>query len=389
MVKEFFGAPVSQKSNEKPISAADREEMNKRQEQLKRQLLEEFPILMIREQPVPDDQNGFLQIMRFGKNPGYYQMEEEVVKELSACLEPWDSAKVRAFLEKHPGFAAEAARIAALPAQSSTVSAEDYSGFIRVSTVIALHNVFLLNARLAAESGNEAAALDAARHALQIKSHLSEVEEPSLLAAFAVILMDRERMKWVTDTILPRIGPKADLAAWRVVIGDEINMPARMAKVIRGEWNTTLDHMFLPCTFLEHHNGNLKDPEETARVWSGRMARWIAKLEGTPAVGFHDLSPPDESHQSDALSKEGKEIVDTTVGGAPVWSKGFVRSVVLSAQNRALIDRLIHERDGSPVPDTIDPASGLPFRFDPATRTIIAPEWDGAPENVPPLKLPW
>jgi len=39
--------------------------------------------------------------------------------------------------------------------------------------------------------------------------------------------------------------------------------------------------------------------------------------------------------------------------------------------------------------DTIDPISGLPFRFDPATRTIITPEWDGAPVDVSPLKLPW
>jgi hypothetical protein len=53
------------------------------------------------------------------------------------------------------------------------------------------------------------------------------------------------------------------------------------------------------------------------------------------------------------------------------------------------MDVLIHEREGRAIPELIDPVSGLPFRFDPSTRMIHAPLWEGAPEDVPPLKLPW
>lgn len=246
-----------------------------------------------------------------------------------------------------------------------------------------------MQARLAAESGNEPASLEAERHAMQIRNHLHDVEAPSFLTETVVILMDLGRMKLVADVILPKLGSESDLSAWQKLMGGEANAPARLAVVSRGEWHTSADHLFLPIVLADHHQGNLEDPEETARVWSAGVARYVAELESKPATGFRDLNGSGLKPGSDSLSKESLAFVDACDIGQSSWNKGMLRAVVIAAQHHALMDRLIHEREGKTIPELIDPASGLPFRFDSSTRTIHAPEWKGAPEDVPPLKLPW
>jgi hypothetical protein len=48
-----------------------------------------------------------------------------------------------------------------------------------------------------------------------------------------------------------------------------------------------------------------------------------------------------------------------------------------------VVDALILERDSKAIPELIEPANGLPFRFDSSTRMLHAPE------DAPLLKLPW
>ena len=309
--------------------------------------------------------------------------------ELSNCVNSRDFGKAGAFLMKYPAFVSEAKRIASLPSRSSTLPGEDYNGYFEAGSVKALHDVFLLQAGLAAESGKESAALEAARHAMQIRNHVHDVEAPSFLIETVVMLMDLGRMAWVTDVILPKLGSKADLSVWREMMGGETHVPARLAKVSRGEWHTSADHLFLPQILMDHHNGNLEDPDETARVWSARSAWRIAELEKKPAVGFRDLDGSGAKPDSGPLSEEGRAIVDNIDSGVSPWNKGMLRIVVIAAQRRAMMDALIHERDGRAIPELVDPVSGLPFRFDAAARMIHAPEWEGAPEDVPPLRLPW
>lgn len=385
----FIGALFHHGRKEKPVTPADRLRMKMRQVELKQRMLAEFPQLRIEERSVAEEKNGFLQIHRLGKHPGAYQWEPRLLDELSDCVNSWNPAKARAFLAKYPAFVAEAKRIALLPAQSSTLSAEDYTGFFEARSAKSLHDVFLLQARMAAESGDEPAALESARHAMQIRDHLHDLEAPSFLTETVVILMDLGRMKWVTDVILPKLGSTVNLAAWRELMGGENHAPARLVKVVRGEWHTSADHLFLPIALADHHHGNLEDPEETAHVWSARTARRIAELESKPAIGFRDLNGSGGKSDSAALSKEGKEIVDVLDSGQPPWNKAVVRAAVIAAQHRAMLDLLNHERDGRPIPEMLDPVSGQPFRFDASTRMIHAPEWDGAPEDVAPVQLPW
>lgn len=388
--RKFAALPEEVRQGEERSGVpVDRERMKMRHEELKRSLLAEFPSLQLEKRSVPDAENGFLQIQRLGKHPESYQFESGLLDGLSNCVKSRDSGKVREFLTKYPAFIAEAERIAALPSQSSMLPHQDYNGYFEAGSANALHDVLLLRARLAAESGDEFAALDATRKAMRIRNHLHDVEAPSLLTETVAIMLDISRMEWVTDGILPKLGSKADLGAWRKIMGGEDNPPSRFATVIRGEWHTSADHMFLPHVLLDHHQGNLSDPDETARVWSARAAWRIAELEKKPAIGFRDLNGSEGKPGSEALSKQGRAIVDNIDAGGASWSKGIIRALVISAQRDAVMDVLMSERDGRAIPELVDPVSGLPFRFDASTRMIHAPTWKGAPEDLPPLKLPW
>ncbi len=388
--RKFGAFPADARQGEEESGAPlDRGRMKMRLEELKRSLLAEFPNLQVEKRSVPDAENGFLQIQRLGKHPESYQFEPGLLDGLADCVSSRDSGKTREFLTRYPAFVAEAERIAALPSRSSMLPHKDYNGYFEAGSANALHDVLLLRAGLAAETGDEFAALDAARQAMRIRNHLHDVEAPSLLTETVAIMLDMSRMEWVTDGILPKLGSKADLGAWRKIMGGEDNPPARFATVLRGEWHTSADHMFLPHVLLDHHQGNLSDPDETARVWSARAAWRVAELEKKPALGFHDLDGSAGKPGSEALSEQGRKIVDDIDAGGASWNKGIIRAVVISAQRRAVMDVLMHERDGSAIPELLDPVSGLPFRFDASTRMIHAPAWDGAPVDVPPLKLPW
>jgi hypothetical protein len=387
--KGFFGALFYRDHNETPVSESDRKRMEIRHEELKRNLLAEYPILRINQRLVPNEENGFLQIHQLGKDAEFRQWEPGLLEKLSDCMHIWDSDKARAVLTKYPAFIEKAKRIASLPSRSSTLLREDYNGFFEARSAKALHDVFLLQARLEAETGNESSALEATRNAMQIRNHIHDVEAPSFLTETVVTLLDLSRMEWVTDVILPKLGSKVDLGAWMEMMVGEAHVPARLAMVSRGEWHTSADYMFLPQILMDHHNGKLEDPDETARVWSARTAWRVAGLENKPAVGFRDLNRSDGKPDSDSLSKEGRAIIDDIDSGMLPWNKSILRAAVIVAQRRAMMDLLIHERDRRAIPELLDPVSGLPFRFDPFKRMLHAPKWEGAPGDVPPLKLPW
>lgn len=384
----WLGALLHREYKEKPITEADRQRMDQRLVEMKQSLLEEFPILKIEERPVPDEENGFLQILKLDKHPLAAEWEASGMwYEISYCMHEWDPEISKAFPKKYPSFIAEAKRIASLRSQSSTLTYDSNIDWgVHAKSAKGLHDLCMMQARMAAESGNESAALEAASDAMQIRNHLHDVETPTLLTETVVIVMDMDRMKWIVETLLPTLKASSDLGAWRELMGGEKHQPERLAEVIRGEWHSL---MALESLLLENHHGYLDDPMETAQILSEQIGRWIAELEKKPSVGFRDFDGLEPVPDASSLSSGGQKMVNLWGSDPGKWFDGMLSSSVITAQFQAVLDILIHEREGRTIPEMIEPVSGLPFRFDESTRTLHAPEWDGAPENTPPVKLPW
>lgn len=80
--------------------------------------------------------------------------------------------------------------------------------------------------------------------------------------------------------------------------------------------------------------------------------------------------------------------------GTSSWAKGFMTSSQTHAQSRAAIELLILEDEqGSITPEdakriTHDPISGGTFVYDPASRTLSAPE-SSQEYSHGPITLPW
>ncbi len=91
------------------------------------------------------------------------------------------------------------------------------------------------------------------------------------------------------------------------------------------------------------------------------------------------LGDPDLSH----LSPASEKVLELFYIGADAWGKGAFRSQSTFAMNQAAFDIM----KGQPVP--VDPVFGQPYRWNPDTRELAAPD---TPEfkqlDIKPITVP-
>jgi hypothetical protein len=363
---------------------------------LKEALLAEYPKLRVDLHPVPDEHNGFLQLWQLGKKAGESDVPSEmkrISEELNACLDPWDAGRLREFLTREAGFVAEVERISTLETRSSANMPEDFYGYVLARPASCSVKLKVAQARLSSEAGDEAGALEAMRRAGVLNAHLSGVETPSFITETVVVLNQLHRLKVMVEDLLPRLGSKADLEAWRRVVAEPNFNSTRLAMVCRGEWNTSADDLFLPLALRAHEDGELPDPVATTKAFANRYSNAIEQLETLHAtddgVSFavHWNKPPD------CLSRQGREWV-LTENDSNDWFKGHERAASVAALYRAIMELLLLERSGGVLGGgdvagiAADPRSGHPFVFDPKARTLGLKEGEN-PHGIKPVKLPW
>jgi hypothetical protein len=101
-------------------------------------------------------------------------------------------------------------------------------------------------------------------------------------------------------------------------------------------------------------------------------------LSRLPDIDFQP-SPPDLSH----LSRNSRETMEMLWVGARAWRKGWDRAQSSSAMTQAAFALM----QGQAVPN--DPVYGLPYRWDPETRTLAAPDSPAFKEmDLKPIKVP-
>ena len=203
-------------------------------------------------------------------------------------------------------------------------------------------------------------------------------------------MSDLSLKKAALNTLLPAIGRDADLSLWKAAFAATSYTPSDLAHVMRGEWNTSSDHLAFPLLIADNRNRNLSDVEAVAHTYSSLYNAWVTTLPTLSLAQIESFSPHIETSH---LSGEGRKYVEVLVDTGE-WFKGYVRAAAISSQQQAALDLLMLEQDGVTLGAadaarvTHDPISGLPFVFDPVKRELLAPP-DSAKLGVDPLVFPW
>ena len=359
---------------------------------MKDRMLADFPALRVERHPMVDDQNAFLMLFEldgFIKNLDPPFSEE--FRQLLNGTTPWDANAARHFLAEQRNLVERIEKIAALETRSSEDLPASYNGFISARPGKIASDILILKARLAAEAGDGQGTLRAISAASNIGAHYQKIESPSLLSATIRTMIDLGMKKTATQILLPALGKNVDLSLWKSAFATTSYTPSDLAHVIRGEWNTSSDHLVFPLLIADERKRNLPDAEAVAHAYSSSFNAWVTTI---PTLSFAQIDSFSPNIETSQLSSEGRKYVEVLQIGRESWFKGYIRAAVISSQQQAALDLLILEQDGVTLGAadaarvTHDPTTGLPFVFNPAKRELLAPS-DSVELNVDPLVLPW
>jgi hypothetical protein len=375
-------------NSEDPADRARAEELCRLGDGLYRKMLARYPELALPSRDVPAERNGSLKLLelaeRFDKDgrasntPGLPGALNDLVSR-----EVWDSAATREELLKEKPLMDEIRRIGLMPERSikgidilrwGHTSARFYKGCA---------DVLLAEARLAAEEGNSAAALESIRAANGIAAHLGEIETPSLLATTVQVLIHLGVQKQAFATIIPSLpSGSVDVAAWKAAVVSPIAGPDEFARILKGEWSVTTRQFLAPMLMDTEDPHYPRDPGDLLDAHAGFFLQASRDHEGRPISDLHRL-PVIQQIESSHLSYESRRMVAELSIGAGAWRKGWERKQSVTSMAHAAFAIM----GGEPVPR--DPVFGLPYVWDPATRTLSPPDSPEFKEmEIKPIVVP-
>ncbi|MES2660668.1 MAG: hypothetical protein V4689_18730 [Verrucomicrobiota bacterium] len=353
-------------------------------------LLLRFPELAVAMKSVPDEQNGFLKWLDLldkikATNP-------EVVpgidfpKALDDYLNhqgPWNADAAKAWLAQQKSLVDEIHAIGLLPEQSVNGIPIDRWGYLAARFGKNCEEIMILEARVAAEQGDVAAALESVRAAKGLADHFNEIETPSLLAATVNILLQLKLANHVLHDIIPALpAGQVDPAVWENVLNPTVSGPAEFARLMRGEWSVTSRSLLLPMLLDGEDPKNPPDSGELLDFYSLSFLEIVRDHESAPLADLPTLQfPPmaDTSH----LSRSSREATSMIYIGASAWRKGWDRAQSSFAMTQAAFAIM----KGQPIPQ--DPVYGVDYRWDPATRQLSMPAGEVFDQlEIKPITVP-
>ena len=176
---------------------------------------------------------------------------------------------------------------------------------------------------------------------------------------------------------------KTDVSAWRAALDPVPREPGDYARVMTGEWHVTGRYWLLPPVADTEDPKYPTDPEALLDAYSGTFLEIVSTHRGQPFSRLPDIDipggPPNLSH----LSRSSREIMEMLWVGAKAWRKGWDRAQSSAAMTEAAFAIM----QGQAMPN--DPVYGLPYRWDPATRELSAPDSQAFKDmDIKPIKVP-
>ena len=382
-------------------SARSERELQQLADKWYRELLEKHPELAVSFKDVPDDRNGFLQLLnftdRFGEYGGKGLPLPEEIRAMFDGKQPWDAAAMAKWLEENRALFDEILAIGLLPDQSVKGIDMDRLKFFGARLPHDCTRLLLAHARVAMESGDEAGALQSTRAALGISGHMDRIEMPSLLSETVALLVRQSVRKAIFDHLIVAEG--SDFAAWQDLLTRDQDTPADLARVFLGEWHHSTRSFLLPgllgdprsLPMLLDNSGREADPlrkiNDPDAVLAAQIAYYTqitARMKESAIGNIPGLSanPPDTT----GLSEDGAAMLDMLFKGSTAWSKGWTRTQT----DAAILNAALQAASGGEIP--LEPYTGKPFVIDQEAGTIRVPDdpWfegmDYKPVKIPVLR---
>ena len=355
------------------ISSADRRRAKDLAVQkIHKDLLERYPEFKIQYRDVPDELNGYLQLIKFAAN----HSDEILPDNLSHMLksgESWDGEQVAAWLSKHPDFMEEIFRIAELPDRSMKDAEPDREQRLSNSArnMIAQGGYLLAaKSRLLFEAGDHESALRYMRGALGICDHLTQIEAPSVLHRIYATHLQRTTLTNFSTSFLPKLeGDPVALRKWRDAIYPPKDIQSEFYRTIVGEWNFLMG-TYLP-RMLEDYPGytdegfDSRDPVLDDLTQMYQVA--LTNSKGQSGNGVN-ISFPDVNDRSLAITPTGRDFLKKNNSGLKSIFEQLRDNETSYTMEAAAISGSI----GDEMP--IDPVSGLSFRWDDENQKVLPPE---------------
>ncbi|MES2437641.1 MAG: hypothetical protein V4584_01155 [Verrucomicrobiota bacterium] len=352
-----------------------------------------FPDLAVPMRNVPDERNGFLKWLDFadrmeaGMTKGTSQIG--FPKEITDYLSDkgaWNPEAANAWLTQQKPLLDEVRAIGLMPDRSVNGIPIERWGFSSARLVKGWSDALMMDARLAAEQGDAATALESVRAARGLGDHFGEVETPSLLAATVQILVQLNLQNQVMTHILPALPPdQVDPEVWENALSPKASAPADFARLMKGEWAVSSTYFLLPHLLDSEDPKTPPDSGELLDFYSTQFSEIVARHEGTASSDLSGVqwpAIPDDSH----LSRASRQAIKDLFIGTQAWRRGWDRSQSAQAMAQAAFAIM----KGQPVPT--DPVYGAAYRWDPHTRQLSAPdtpefrEWNFKPITVPNIQ---
>lgn len=360
---------------------------------LYQQLLRRYPELAVEMRQVAPERNGFLKFLdleeKHRKNSaqlGSAELPVPIPESLTKHLqgEAWDSQAARSWLDSQRSFIDEIRSIGLLPERSVAGIDLDRWFFIHARFAKGCADALLLDARLAAEDGDAERAMASVRASVGLADHLGEVETPTLLAATVQIILRQNAQRYVLSEVMPQLPPGAvDVSAWRSTVDPRVQEPGDFARFMTGEWHVTSRYWLLPPVADVEDPKYPSDPEAMLDAYSGTFLDIVNLHRGQPLSRLPEIEIPSAPPDMSRLSRHSRETMAMLWVGSRAWRKGWDRSQSAAAMNQAAFSIM----NGETPPN--DPVYGLPYRWDPSTRTLSAPDSPAFKElDLKPIKVP-
>ena len=329
--------------------------------------------------PVPDEENGFLQLLDFAESKQVGGSTGDATLGLPDDLfalitgnDDWDHDRAATGLAKHEELIQEITRLGLLPNQSSAGISVDRYSFVGARLYKQCCDLLMADARLAAELGDGARALTRVRATLGIADHLSNIETPSLLMETVSILVRLSVDGQILQHTLPALEPGLDtLTEWHLEMARLKRDPNDFARVLRGEAYISLRGLVIPllvenrATLSEHE---IPDPDAFLDAAAASLLDQATQVEGATLGNLSISLSPEPVSPPEHLSPGAQEAYNMFYIGAGAWSHGWSRAMSIHTRTDAAFAIMT----GSEPP--LEPITGLAFVYDSEARTLTHPE---------------
>lgn len=373
-----------------PADLARCKEIQRRVEEWYQKLLLRYPEMAVTMKTVPEGQNGFLKWLEFSerikKASGRFSPNLGFSEELKHYLDddgPWNAEAAQAWLTAQKSMVDEIRAIGLLPDASVNGVAVDLWQFFQADLAKQAADCLMMEARLHAEQGNAAAAMESIRAAKRFAEHFTAVETPTFRGDYLASNLQRELEKRVLNEIIPALpAGQVDPAAWEKVLNPTVSQPSEFARIMKGQWTTTTRQYLLPMLLDAEDPYAPKDGGAFLDAYTMPFLEIVRNHEGATLADLATLDPPFAPDVSQ-LSRNARKLAEVFLRDVSGSRKGWERSQSTSGLTQAAFAIM----KGEPIPQ--DPVYGQNYQWDPSTRQLSMPAGkDFDRMGIKPLTVP-